>query len=78
MYKYVFEKITGNIVSKTGFIFPDDCLANCEKPLTEEDNELIAEKLSFTNKNIKDLNFEAKPQNEQVCADCLYRDICSL
>jgi len=78
LYKYVFEKITGNIVSKTGFIFPDDCLANCEKPLTEEDNELIAEKLSFTNKNIKDLNFEAKPQNEQICADCLYRDICSL
>lgn len=78
LYKFIFEKTTGNIVSKTGFIFPDDCLANCEKPLTENDNKIIEEKLHLVNDNIRKMNFEAKPQNDLVCKDCLYRDICSL
>ena len=78
LYKLLFEKITGNIVSKTGFIFPDDCLKNCEKPLCEADNALIEQKLIETNDNILNLNFEAKPKDAMTCKYCPYKDLCSL
>ena len=44
----------------------------------EKANKIIEEKLLLVNDNIRKMNFEAKPQNELVCKDCLYRDICSL
>ena len=75
-YKYAFEKSTGNVVSKTGIIFPDDCLENCEKFLQEEDNILIERKIIETKSNIKNMNFEPNPKNKDICANCCYKGIC--
>ena len=75
-YKYTFEKTTGETVSKTGIIYPEDCKKNIEKILNEEDNKIIENLIIETNNSIKSLQFEANPKNTKTCEMCDYKGIC--
>ncbi len=78
IYKYCFEKSTGNKVSKTGFLFPDDCENNYNVCLNDEDNTLIEQKITGIYNNLQLLNFEPKRDDEKVCEYCNYKDFCEL
>lgn len=75
-YKFIFEKYTNEKVSKTGFIFPDDCSTTCELFLTDEDNNFIEQKLFETKQNIQAMQFDAQPNNPKACELCDYKSIC--
>ncbi len=78
LYKYIFEKTTGNKVTKTGFLFPDAPTEGCERVLTEEDNVLIESKIIETYNKIKNLDFGPNSDDEKTCEYCSYKDFCRL
>ncbi|MCM1265948.1 MAG: ATP-dependent helicase, partial [Candidatus Gastranaerophilales bacterium] len=78
-YKYAFEKFhAGAEVTMCGLIFPEDFEHNFYIQLTDEDNQIIEDKIKETYKNINNLNFEPVEQNDKNCQYCNYRQLCKL
>ena len=77
-YKFLYESINPNKkVKETSLIFfEEDCKTSSPEP-DLSNNEEIKEKIDFTIKNIKNLNFEATP-DDNVCRFCSYKLICKL
>lgn len=77
LYKYYFEKMTGETVRETTFIYPEDFTNNFTLNLTETDCLEIVEKFKTAISNIKSYNF--KPSyNKLACKYCQYRDFCDM
>ena len=78
-YKLAFEIINPNAkVAKTGIIFVEEPDKNYYINLTEEDNQVIKDKINYAYTNIKSLNFDPVEQNDANCHFCKYKQICSL
>lgn len=77
-YKYFYEKATGNKVSVTKFIYPEDFLSKNEGiQYTEKEIEDAVEIFKQAIKGIKSHNFEPSYKNN-VCKYCLHKDFCGL
>lgn len=78
-YKYAFEiQNVGTKVSQVGLIFVEEHEKSFYTELTEEDNQIIKEKIISTYKNIHSLNFEPIECNENKCKFCDYKQLCRL
>lgn len=78
-YKYAFETLKPSAkVSRTGIIFVEEPDKNYYIELTDDDNEVIKEKISYAYENIIKLNFEPVEKCEKSCSFCKYKQICSL
>ena len=78
-YKYAFEKLyPDRKVSRAGLIFVEDYSKNYYTNLTDEDNKIIEEKISFVYKNIENLNFNPPERTEKTCQYCAYKEMCTL
>ena len=78
-YKYAFEKMyPDRKVSRAGLIFVEDYSKNYYTNLTEEDNKIIEEKISYAYKNIEDLNFNPAEKSEKTCQYCAFKEFCEL
>lgn len=78
-YKFAFElQNKGAKVADTGLIFVEEFADNFYIKLTEEDNAIIKDKILDAYKNLHDLNFEPIEENDKVCANCEYRQLCKL
>ena len=78
-YKFAFEIINPNAkVSRTGIIFVEEPDKSYYINLTDEDNQIIKDKIKFAYENIKNLNFDPVEQNDDNCCFCKYKQICSL
>lgn len=77
-YKLAYESLYENSrVSMVGLIYPEDFEHNFYIELTQEDNEIIKNKIIETYKNISNMNFE--PINkEKNCQYCNYKQLCKL
>ena len=75
LYKYYFEKSTGNTVKETIFIFPEEFTDNFTLNLTQEDCKAIDAKFKEAISNIKNYKFNPTPGNE-TCKYCPYKDFC--
>lgn len=81
LYKYLFEKSTGNKVKDTTFIFPEYPESNFTLELNEEECEAIKDKFLDAIKNIKSYNFEPcsdRNKNSAPCKYCGFKDFCNL
>lgn len=77
-YKYYYEKLTGNKVSETKFIYPEDFESkNNAFLLTDEECEEIAKKIQTVVNKIHSYEFEPS-YDKNVCKYCTYRDFCNL
>ena len=77
-YKLAYEtQHTGSKVEMVGLIFPEDFEHNFYAQLTQEDNDIIKEKILDTYKNIKELHFEPT-EDEKACKYCPYKQLCKL
>ena len=77
-YKYFYEKATGNKVSVTKFLYPEE-FEKDNNPIvyTEEEIEALVEKFKTAVSNIR--NYEFSPShNEDACQYCNYRDFCDM
>ncbi len=78
-YKYAFEKLTGNKVSKVGIIYVENHEKSVEKYLIDEDMTYIENLIKETYKNIKLLKFNPiKEDKNGVCKYCVYKHLCKL
>lgn len=78
-YKFAFETQNESAkVTDTGLIYVEEPENNFYINLTETDNALIKEKILETYKNIHALNFDPKEENDKACANCEYRQLCTL
>lgn len=75
LYKYYFEKSTGNTVKETIFIFPEEFTDNFTLNLTQDDCKAIDAKFKEAISNIKNYKFNPTPSNE-ICKYCPYKDFC--
>lgn len=75
IYKYMFENLTGNKVSNTTFIFPDDCTKNLTVKYTEEDCNKVVEKFKKAIDSINNLEFEPT-YDQKACKYCACADFC--
>ena len=75
IYKYMFENLTGNKVSNTTFIFPDDCTKNLTVNYTKEDCNKVVEKFKNAIDSINNLEFEPT-YDQKVCKYCACADFC--
>lgn len=75
IYKYMFENLTGNKVSNTTFIFPDDCTKNLTVNYTEEDCNKVVEKFKNAIDSINNLEFEPT-YDQKACKYCACADFC--
>jgi len=81
LYKYYFEKSTGEKVRQTTFIFPEEFEKNLTIELTDADCERIVEKFKGAISDIRQYKFEPVPdrdRNKQPCQYCPYQDFCNL
>ena len=76
LYKYYFEKLKGEKVKETIFIFPEEFTENLSLNLSEEDCQTIEKKFKDAISSIKNYKFEPS-YNEQACKYCQYKDFCS-
>lgn len=77
-YKLAYETMmNGAKVSKVGLIFPEEFDNNFYTELTQEDNEVIKNKILDTYKNIKSLNFDPV-DDVTACQYCTYKQLCKL
>lgn len=76
LYKYYFEKATGNKVKDLAFVFSIDCSTVTLAP-TEEECEIVVNKLKQTIKDITDCKFEPS-YNKNACKYCSYKDFCGI
>lgn len=78
-YKYAFEKLTGNKVSRVGIIYVENPQKSVEKVLVNEDMEYIENLIKETYSNIKLLKFNPIKEDKQgVCKCCVYKHLCKL
>lgn len=78
LYKYFFENQTGEKVSLTKFIYPEDFLSKNEGfNLSEEETLAVVEKFKAAVKGIKSCEFEPS-YKETSCKYCLYKDYCGM
>lgn len=75
IYKYMFENLTGNKVSNTTFIFPDDCTKNLTVNYTEESCNKVVEKFKNAIDSINNLEFEPT-YDQKACKYCACADFC--
>ena len=77
-YKYFYEKLTGNKVTLTKFIYPEDFESkNDGITYTDEEIEALVEKFKTAVNNIKNCQFEPS-YNENTCKYCTYKDFCGM
>jgi len=77
-YKYFYEKKTGNKVSMTKFIYPEDIAKNLNG--IEYDESELSECVEIFKKavnDIKNMNFEPS-YKEKACKYCNYKDYCGM
>lgn len=78
-YKYAYEKLTGNKVSKVGIIYVENHEKSVDKYLTDDDMKYIETLIKDTYQNIKALKFNPIKEDEQgVCKNCVYKQLCKL
>ena len=78
-YKYAFEKLTGNKVSKVGIIYVENHEKSVDKYLTDEDMVYIENLIKETYEKIKLLKFNPIKEDKQgVCKTCVYKHLCKL
>lgn len=78
-YKYAFEKLTNNKVSKVGIIYVENHEKSVEKYLTDEDMVYIENLIKETYANIKQLKFNPiKEDKNGICKYCVYKHLCKL
>ena len=78
-YKYALEQKNPNTkVSRAGLIFVEEPDNNFYINLTQEDNDIIEEKIVSTYENISQLNFLPPKKEERNCEYCNYKHICKL
>ena len=77
LYKYYFEKLTGEKVKETTFIFPEDFENNFTLSLTDNDCLEIENKFKTAITDIKSYNFEPS-YKDAACKWCQYKDFCRL
>jgi len=80
-YKFAIEKLTGQKVKETTFIFPDECEKKLSIEYSEEDIKEIIEKYTQAIRNIENLEFEAiknKDKEKEPCLYCGFKDFCNL
>ena len=78
-YKYAFEKLTGNKVSKVGIIYVENHQKSVDKTLCGEDMVYIENIIKEVYSNIKQLKFNpVKEDNNGVCKCCVYKHLCKL
>lgn len=79
LYKYAYEKLTGNKVSKVGIIYVENHEKSVCKSLTTEDMNYIENLIKDTYNNIRLLKFTPIKEDKQgVCKNCVYRQLCKL
>ena len=78
-YKFAFElEHPAATVSKAGLIFVEEPDGNFYTDLTEQDNEIITNKLDEAYEKIDALNFNPPDENERDCTFCSYKHLCKL
>ncbi len=78
-YKLAYElEHKGAKVTRAGLIFVEEPESNYYINLTEEDNEIIKDKIISTYNNIKELKFNPPKDEERNCQYCSYKHICKL
>ncbi len=79
-YKFAFELSNPNTkVSKAGIIFAEDSEKNYYITLTNEDNEIIKDKINYVYENIDKMNFNPPDERtDNTCQYCSYKQICTL
>jgi CRISPR/Cas system-associated exonuclease Cas4 (RecB family) len=77
-YKYFYELSTGNKVSTTKFIYPEDFESkNNGIEFTKDEINSALEKFKQAVKSIKSYNFEPS-YKETACKYCVYKDFCGM
>lgn len=75
LYKYIYEKTSGNKVARTVLVFPEDFEKNLEVNYTEDEIEAVVAKYKDVIDSIYEMNFE--PSNDlNTCKYCIYKDFC--
>jgi ATP-dependent exoDNAse (exonuclease V) beta subunit len=78
-YKYAYEKLTGNKVSKVGIIYVENHQKSVDKFLVDEDMTYIENLIKETYSNIKQLKFNPVKEDKQgACKCCVYKHLCKL
>ena len=78
-YKYAYEKLTGNKVSKVGIIYVENYEKSVDKYLTDDDMKYIETLIKDTYQNIKALKFNPIKEDKQgACKNCVYKQLCKL
>lgn len=78
-YKFAFElEHKDAIVSRAGLIFVEEPEGNYYIDLTQEDNEIIKNKLDEAYTKIDALEFNPPNENERDCTFCAYKHLCKL
>lgn len=78
-YKYAYEKLSGKQVSQVGIIYVEEHQRSVYKTFDNTDMEYIEKLIKDTYKNIKELNFDPIPEdNNGVCKFCAYKQLCRL
>lgn len=78
-YKYAYEKLTGNKVSKVGIIYVENHEKSVDKYLTDDDMKYIETLIKDTYQNIKALKFNPiKDDKQGACKNCVYKQLCKL
>lgn len=79
LYKYAYEKLTGNKVSKVGIIYVENHEKSVYKTLTNEDMVYIENLIKDTYKNVRLLKFNPiKEDKNGTCKTCVYKHLCKL
>ena len=76
LYKYIYEKATGNKISRTVFVFPEEHEKNLEMNYTETEIEEVIKKYKKAIDDINNMEFEPS-YKEKVCKYCAYCDFCN-
>ena len=78
LYKYFYERKTGNKVSLTKFIYPEDYeKTNNGLEYTESEIKGVVDKFIQAVNDIKSLKFEPS-YKERACRYCNYKDYCGM
>ncbi|MBQ3640467.1 ATP-dependent helicase, partial [bacterium] len=78
-YKFAFERFNPKAkVIRAGLIYPEDFLKNFYIELTDDDNNIIEDKISSVRQNIINLNFEPVEKCDEHCKYCQYSQMCDL